>query len=51
MSSDGFFDDINEPELVLENFGEELETPLNLPESGTYDAFNEDTFGAPLEGD
>lgn len=46
MSSDGFFDDIEEPDL---DTYQELE-PV-LPEGDKYDAFNEDTFGAPLEGD
>lgn len=46
MSSDGFFDDIEEPDL---DTYQELEP--ELPEGDKYDAFNEDTFGAPLEGD
>jgi hypothetical protein len=53
MSSDGFFDDmIEEPELeAFEGLDGLPVDPVGLPDGDTYDAFNEDTFGNPLEGD
>lgn len=47
MSSNGYFDDIEEPEL--EAFDAVLDPSVDDAE--VYDAFNEDTFGNPLEGD
>lgn len=52
MSSDGFFDGmIEEPELEAFDSLEPAPDAIVLPEGDTYDAFNDDTFGNPLEGD
>lgn len=50
MSSNGFFDDMIE-ESELEAFDSLAPDAIVLPEGDTYDAFNDDTFGNPLEGD
>ncbi len=47
MSSNGFFGDLEEPGLLATD----AELPDSYDAAETFDAFNEDTFGAPIEGD
>jgi len=49
MSNNGFFGDLEEP--VLDCLATDAELPDLYDATETFDAFNEDTFGAPIEGD